>query len=206
MGLKLSQFHYLQRRACDESTWAFTDFLSRHGAASYDTGRCGLHIHISRKAFGNNRHEIERTLFNVYTMYVNTLERCIPNVFLRDYVDYASSPDPGLTPKQKGIMYLYDDENIIIPDEIIDSVKEGISGYKSSRRYAINTNKEMTIEFRQGRGTLNKKSIVTMIEFVVLLVKFCRNNTLKHCTYNNFTNFVREKSKNKRLYERLFMF
>ena len=118
------------------------------GYTSHLAGTCGLHIHVSRAAFGDTEAEqdvrIARILFFI--------ER-----FWEELLKFSRRTQSQL--EQWAARYGYQNE----PMEILDRAKQG----RSRRRYAcVNLTNRDTIEFRMFRGTLNLNTFLATLQLV----------------------------------------
>ncbi|MDL2287991.1 amidoligase family protein [Oscillospiraceae bacterium OttesenSCG-928-F05] len=113
---------------------------------SHQTDTCGLHIHVSRDAFGETRSEqedvIARVLFFIETHWLEVLR------FSRR-TEYNMS--------RWAARYGRKDN----PKDVLDTAKQ------SGARYAcVNLTNSETIEFRMFRGTLKYNTLIATLQFV----------------------------------------
>lgn len=125
------------------------------GYRSHNAGTCGLHIHISRQAFGNSEYEQDEGIMKLLTL----VERFWTEILkfsrrTREQADRWAS--------RYG---LHDD-----PETLLEVAKG------SSRYRAVNLNNPFTIEIRIFRGTLKYQTFVASLQFTKLLVELA--NTL----------------------------
>jgi len=117
------------------------------GYRSHQTSTCGLHIHVNRSCFGDNREEqdevISRILFFVETHWAELLR------FSRRS-EYSMN--------RWAARYGYEKTG----REILDKAKKGNNG----RCAAVNLMNYATIEFRMFRGTLKYNTLIAAIELV----------------------------------------
>lgn len=106
------------------------DCLKRMGYISHQAGTCGLHVHISRAAFGASEGEqdaaIARVLFFVEQYWAKLLK-------------FSRCPQRQL--ERWAARYGHKDR----PNEILDYVKKG---YGAGRYTCVTLQNETTIEFR----------------------------------------------------------
>jgi len=172
-----------------EFNWDFLDKLKRDGYRSWNTDSCGLHVHVSRTAFGlginpwdtvTRRQATEVILKRQshelrFMKLVYDNQRQVERIAGRAGNQYATFRDKGkLVPKVK-------------------------FGNQSSGRYsAINTENDATLEVRVFKGSLRKERVLSAIEFVTASVEYTRD--LKVTSTNNalswlrFTAYVSENS------------
>jgi len=142
--------------------WEFTSKLKREGFRSWNTDTCGLHVHVSRTAFGDGvspwgrsdrdqlilRRQAHELRF-MKLIYDN--QRQVERIAGRAGNHYATFQDKGkLVPKVK-------------------------FGNQTSGRYsAINTENDATLEVRVFKGSLRKERVLSALEFVTASVEYTR--------------------------------
>lgn len=147
------------------------DYLKHNEYRSHDTDTCGLHVHISRDAFGESAEEKENTINKIILF----LEKN------REYVTRFSRRTPE---KLRHWAAFYMDEG----DEI--SVEE-IKKRKDNRRYhTVNLLNYDTVEFRLFRGTLKYNTFIATLEFLDLLLDTALQMTESEIDNLNFEDFV----------------
>lgn len=148
-----------------EFNWGVLDKLKSEGFRSWNTSTCGLHVHVSRTAFGegdpwdrNNRpmrsmlvlkrqsHELR------FMKLIYDNQRQVERISGRSSDRYASFEDKG---------------------NLVDKVKHGSQG--NGRFSAINTENDTTIEVRVFKGSLRKERVLSAIEFVHASVEYTRD-------------------------------
>jgi hypothetical protein len=171
--------HTLQKYQGDFD-WDFLEKLKREGYRSWNTTSCGLHVHVSRTAFGTgaspwdahsrpSRSEIilkrqAHELRFMKLIYDN--QRQVERIAGRSNNNYATFQDKGrLVPKLK-------------------------TGEQSNGRYsAINTENDATLEVRVFKGSLRKERVLSAIEFVTASVEYTRD--LKVTSKNQALSWLR---------------
>lgn len=154
------------------------DIAVKHGYRSHESRRsCGLHVHLSRMAFGTDDDEQNANILKS-TMLVDKFWDEMVRFSRRnrdDLFQWAARPGVSIKP--------YDDE-----DEIHDkfycyqmdtgdaSICEEID--HSERYHAINLQNACTVEFRLFRGTLKVSTIKATLQFLHNLVTFCRKHDI----------------------------
>jgi hypothetical protein len=149
-----------------EFNWNFLDKLKGDGYRSWNTQSCGLHVHVSRTAFGNgdpwelgvpygkrsrlilNRQAHELRFMKL--IYDN--QRQVERISGRTSARYASFADKG---------------------NLVQKVKHG--NQDNGRFSAVNTENSDTIEVRVFRGSLRKERVLSAIEFVQASVEYTRD-------------------------------
>ena len=128
---------------------------TRHGARSWDTDSCGLHIHISRKGFSSGAH-LHRFIALVYHNAPTMMK------FAGRKSRFARFND----------VYTFDEY-----DRPVFSLKHktGNPNRHSSERYsAVNTQNEHTIELRFFRGTMNTSGVLSALDLAQAMVEYTR--------------------------------
>lgn len=145
--------------------WDVLNKLQSEGYRSWNTRTCGLHVHVSRTAFGDGRSTwhytdsmrsqiiLKRQAHELRFMkLVYDNQRQVERIAGRSGNQYATFSDKG---------------------NLIHKVK---TGYQSSGRYsAINTDNDDTIEVRVFKGSLRKERVLSAIEFVHAAVEYTRD-------------------------------
>lgn len=212
-GVEIITIRMNPKVASNPKTWeALVSELTELGATSHDSGRCGIHVHVSRTAFGKTDEEIDETLGKVFHLYHNELggngygRDYISKVMRRRYVEYARDLTNGLEENVKStINFLKASKLDAINPSYTKEAFKGISKNGSQSRYvAINREPSNTIEFRQGRGTLKADSIAVTVRFVCELVEFARKSSNKRCTRDNFLMKIKSLSPSTPLRKLLF--
>ena len=122
------------------------------GYLSHRTSTCGLHVHVSRSAFGETEAAQEAAIARVLYFFERHWEELLK--FSRR------------TPRQLerwAARYGYKEQ----PMEILDFVKKG---YHGGRYTCVNLQNTTTVEFRMFRGTLKSNTIFATLE---LLDRIC---------------------------------
>lgn len=165
-----------------EFDWSILTKLQENGARSWHTSTCGLHIHISRQAFGQVGKSNTRTAHQLRfmkLMYDN--RRPISRLVGRNSEQYASWADAG---------------------HLVQKVK---FGEQNNHRYsAINVENSATLEVRIFRGSLRKERVLSALELVDACTEYTRN--LKVSGMNNafrWINFIGFLSANVERYPNL---
>lgn len=154
--------HTLEKYQTDFN-WEFITKLKREGFRSWNTDTCGLHVHVSRTAFGTGESPWGRSdrdalilkrqaheLRFMKLIYDN--QRQVERIAGRAGNHYATFGDRG---------------------KLIDKVKYG---NQSNGRYsAINTENDMTLEVRVFKGSLRKERVLSALEFVTASVEYTRD-------------------------------
>lgn len=183
------------------STWeGLLSYLSNMGVTSYENGRCGLHVHILRSAFGRTEEEIDSTVGKLIHLYNNELGAggfggdYVRHVMQRSYQEYCRSLSSGLSEDKRTYYDFVRQFGASAINKKVEKIvfKDISKGYDSNRYVAINLQNENTIEFRQARGTLKLDSFLAKVQFCIALVEFSRKTSMKGCTRENFFNKIRK--------------
>ena len=156
----------------NEMPWA--DVLHeaiRLGYRSHQTNTCGLHVHVNRDAFGENRDEqekvIERILFFVEIHWQELF------VFSRRSLHNMN---------RWAACYGYEKTG----KEILDKAKKGSTG----RYAAINLCPYATIEFRLFRGTLRLNTLIATLQLVNRICDVALSKSEDEIGKQSWRNFV----------------
>ena len=134
---------------CHQMPWA--DILKeavRLGYQSHRAGTCGLHVHVSRVAFGITEAEQDAAIARILYFFEKHWEELLK--FSRR------------TPRQLerwAARYGYKEH----PRDILDHAKKG---YGAGRYTCVNLTNEDTIEFRIFRGTLKLNTLIATLQLV----------------------------------------
>jgi hypothetical protein len=140
--------------------WSVLNKLKRNGHRSWNTDTCGLHVHVSREAFGGTiswdtsprdiLHMQAHQLRFMKLIYDN--ERQVSRIAGRASSNYASFSDKG---------------------NLVPKVKRGLS--RHGHCAAVNVENYATLEIRVFKGSLRKERILSALEFVTATVEYTRN-------------------------------
>lgn len=149
-----------------EFNWGFLDRLKSDGFRSWNTQSCGLHVHVSRTAFGKgdpwemgvpqpkrSRLILSRQSHELRFMkLIYDNQRQVERISGRSSTRYASFEDKG---------------------NLVRKVKYG--NQENGRFSAVNTENSDTIEVRVFKGSLRKERVLSAIEFVHASVEYTRD-------------------------------
>jgi len=141
------------------------DAALSYGYRSHDTDTCGLHIHASRSLFGCTEMERDLTIAKIMLLIDRWYDTKIVNFARRDISkmrQWADKPNAEIKPG--------DDESAAV----YKSKKTATDRYK-----AVNLRNHNTVEFRFFRGTLKRDTILASIQWVDIIIQYCRNTPLK---------------------------
>lgn len=138
------------------------DTCSDYEFVSHTLGTCGLHIHVNRNFFENDRDAVCKLweIFNNNKRWLETFSRRSIN-HLERWAKFKDS------------------------DEM-----ENLRAYKKDycgRYQAINDTNGNTIEFRLYRGTLNYNTFIATIQFTKWLCDYVESHTIEECKALDFS-------------------
>ena len=117
------------------------------GYRSHSIGTCGLHLHVSRAAFGATESEQDPQIARVLYFFEKHWE---------ELLKFSRRTESQL--KRWAARYGYKD----CPAEILDQAKHGYSG----RYTCVNLRNYETVEFRIFRGTLKYNTLIATLQMV----------------------------------------
>lgn len=136
-----------------------------YGYRSHDTDTCGLHIHASRSLFGDTILEQDLTIAKIILLIDRWYDSHILRFARRNIYkmqQWAGKPNADIRPG--------DDDF----DAVNKSKKTATDRYK-----AVNLCNSHTVEFRFFKGTLKRDTLIASIQWVDVMIKYCRNTPLK---------------------------
>lgn len=154
--------YHMYQMQWDDITQTARDY----GYKSHDTDTCGLHIHVSRTAFGAGRLEQELNIAKTMLIFDKFWEDYIVPFSRRDYDkinSWARKPDAEILP---------DDDETTATDKALNTRRHG-------RYQAINLENRTTVEFRIFRGTLKYNTIIASIQWLDTLINYVNQTPLK---------------------------
>lgn len=189
-----------------ESTWkALTEKLTSLGATSWDTHRCGLHVHIGRECLGEGELERQASIGRIYGLTEKIDQSVLKSIFGRGAGSTGSSDSSGRWCRATRTSLDEDAHRHNLLNEISGAAmyayaKKAQDG--GDRYRQINTCPTQTIEFRQGRGSINYERIVGVIEFTSYMAEFC-SNIKNELTVEKFGEFLLKKRASRWLLNRM---
>lgn len=165
--------------------WDGLNTLRRNGFKSWQTSTCGLHIHISRNAFLNDRHK-QKFFYFIYGS-ANKNERDAKHIanikefagrdvqwskFAREYFigEHYMEHDENGNP-----VYGFPTLGDIAKGYFINKRGERVATSRQSgdRYLAINRNNRTTFELRFFRPSLRPATVISCVEFTQCLFDYC---------------------------------
>ena len=140
MSLDYQVHHMPWERICEEA--------SSMGYTSHQAGTCGLHVHVSRLAFGATELEQDAAIARVLYFFEKHWE---------ELLKFSRRTRRQL--EQWASRYGYKEQ----PREILEHAKKG---YHGGRYTCVNLQPDSTIEFRMFRGTLKHNTLIATLQLV----------------------------------------
>lgn len=189
-GCEFITIPLLPSDATDVGFWSpLICMLSRYGVRSWGARETGLHVHISRTVFGPTpdvqSNGIGRLLY-LYNYVIDADAR--RRIFGRGSTDYAKqlgeSPIANATKLLKEALQVKEVSEKVCK-ELCDQGRRG-------RGYQINLTNEHTIEFRQGKGSVNAARVAAVCSFVILCCDYAaKKENLYDYSWNDFVKYIR---------------
>lgn len=191
-GIELVTIPLVPKDAKSIDMWRpLCEYLAKR-AKSWDTSRCGLHVHIGKEAFGKTPEEISETTGKLLYLYHHYLHDTSVNnkIYGRStsYHEESGKTEVGNAVKTLGSQILKDKT---LSKKLDESLKERAG---SSRYFDINLKNANTIEFRKGRGSLNVNRIVSIITYNDMMVKYARKTSWTKISYEDFVAFIKKNT------------
>lgn len=143
-----------------------------HALLSHDTSTCGLHIHLSRRYFGDSQDEQDLHIAKLILLISKFYDSHILKFSRRKEHELSWCANPELNYES------HDTEATIV-----DKMK----CCKSKGRYqAVNLENTNTIEFRIFKGTLNINTFLAAIQFVVTISSFAKQIKLSDIPFTSW--------------------
>lgn len=141
------------------------------GYRSHQTSTCGLHIHINRTAFSDNREEQDEVISHILYFVEHHWNEMLKFSRRSEY-----------TMNRWAARYGYEHT----PKAIMDKAKKGNNG----RYAAVNLCNYHTVEFRMFRGTLKYNTFIAAIELVNRICDVAMYNTDDSIAKISWSDFV----------------
>ena len=157
-------------------------------ARSWDSPRCGLHVHIGREILGSNPEQQSETIGKLLYLYHHFVNGTPMNtrIFGRDS---AYNEKDGKTREGDAVATL--GSGVLKLKEVKDTLKKGMIDKSSSDRYFdINLMNTNTIEFRKGRGSIKASRIIMVIEYCEMMCKYAKSAKWEEISKDAFVSYV----------------
>ena len=146
-----------------------------NGYSSHDIGTCGLHVHVSRDALGDDSDAQDLTIAKIVIM-MDKLWDYLVKFSRRHYnqLHWARKMDASINETDT-------------EEEAVEKTKAAASG---ERYHALNLQNCNTIEFRLFRGTLKLNTIMATLQFVDGMCRYAMAHTVKECLATSWTDLA----------------
>lgn len=169
-------FSYNYFREHKKDFKSICDSLSKAKATSYDSGRCGLHIHISRESLSGIG------LYKALTFFRKNASFILGVSFRsEDRLNHWAEIDSDYY------------RNIRKAKQRIRNIKDTYSG----KCCAINLEHSYSYEFRIFAGTLNSERVIASIQFIISFCEFCMQTSLQKLSKNDYLSFLSKTNKSQ---------
>lgn len=168
----------------DRKTWETLITCLSTRAKSWDSPRCGLHVHIGREILGSNPEQQSETIGKLLYLYHHFLNgtRLNTSIFGRER---AYNEKDGKTKEGEAVATL--GSEVLKLKNVKNALKSGMIDKSSSDRYFdINLKNPNTIEFRKGRGSIKVSRIIMVIEYCELMCKYAKRSKWEDIKMDNF--------------------
>lgn len=197
-GCEIITIPLLPKDAKSKDFWKPLVDELRGKASSWDTGRCGLHVHVGREAFGKTAEERSETEGKLLYLYHHVVKDTTFNIKVygrsHSYNEHDGKTDEGNAISVLGGEKLFKDKEIC--KRVGDAMKDRAG---DTRYFDINTSNTYTIEFRKGRGSINEARIAMVVEYCLMLVRFARRSPWSGISAMRWRDFVRANAKSEML-------
>lgn len=196
-GCEIITIPLLPKDAKSVDFWKpLTDYLCSR-AKSWDTGRCGLHVHIGREISGFSDEEKSETIGKLLYLYHHFVKDTRMNIKIygreRGYHDQDGKSVAGSSAKELG-------SEVLKIKSVKDKVKDAMIEKSSRDRYFdINLRNTNTIEFRKGRGSINPERIAMVVDYCERMCLYAKSTPWQQISYEDFVKFLKATIKNEKL-------
>lgn len=178
------------------------------GLAKSRTDRTtGLHFHIGREAFGDTKPEQMETIAKVIFMENYILnQRNLTAIYGRSISSDWARPNETKTDLTEAVAKvvkvagarIMNDSSIraAMVDDLTpyDSIRSG-HNYPPERYQRINITNRATVEFRQGKGDINSKSLARIAQHIDVLVNYCKGSTWAKLSEDGYLHAIPNNNK-----------
>jgi hypothetical protein len=165
------------------------DTLSKLHYSSHDKGTCGLHVHVNRNFFGDNK--ATQNYNGAKIVYL--LEK-----YWDDFVLFTRRRGGHLErwARKGNAKNEYDNDSKKTSSVLTDAFQKNY--YDHGNKYvALNTLHSATFELRIFRGTLNYKTFVATLQFTDNLVRLVKRTPLSRLTELKFEDIINYRPYNE---------
>lgn len=165
----------------------------------------GLHVHVSRSAFGETETEQTETIAKVSDMLDAILpDNVLTVIFGRGVNDWAKRLERSEFANALAVVKNVAGANILRDNGIksayvAELTKHNKQGHTNNRYHQLNVTNENTIEFRRGKGQISSTAIATIIQFIDTLIKYCRATKFERLSVRGYVASIPTSNKYNRL-------
>lgn len=157
-------------------------------ATSWDTNRCGLHVHIGREILGTTEAEQQMTLGKLLIFYQGDVEDWVKATAVFGRSSCYHQPN-GTTEELKAVKLL--GKSVMKDPDVYAKVDTAMRNkFSTSRYFAINLMNRATVEFRKGRGSINADRIIAVITMVEAICLYCKATQPHDLSLESFKQFL----------------
>ena len=159
---------------------------------SFRTRSCGMHIHVSRKAFNDMQLYKFVLMLNEYKNFTHFISQRRDT---REYRNWSNFIDGmhGKIKTQSSSKYKYWMRNKDTDNKF--KLKYQADVDYGSRYQVVNLQNRQTIEIRCFKGNLSENGFRKNLEFVESLYYFCKDTSLQDLNINSYVKYVRNDAK-----------
>lgn len=164
---------------------------------AWDSSNCGLHVHFSREILGLTENKIQESMGKLLYLYHHQIKDTSMNTRIfgrsRCYSEHDGRTKSGSAVELLGNSVLKSKK---ISEKVGGDMKEKS---KESRYFDINITNRSTIEFRKGRGTINPRRVVMIVEYCELMCLYAKATKWSDLSFDGFVSYLRENAKSDML-------
>lgn len=162
--------------------WKSIKKLGNRGCRSWNTTTCGIHVHVSRTAFGDsNEPKYGSTEWNDWVLKRQAHELRFMKLI------YDNQRQVERISGRASSFARFDDKG-----NLVNKVKHGHQ--RNDRYSAVNTENENTLEVRVFKGSLRPERVLSALEFVHASVEYTRDlrvsSKAKPFSWLRFTSYI----------------
>lgn len=188
LGIEFITIPLLTEDAKSYATWQPLCNYLKSRAKSWDTGRCGLHVHIGREILGDTEDERQMTLGKLLIFYQGDVENWVKTTAVFGRARCYNQPD-GDTNEIKAVRCL--GKEVLKDPSVYAKVDNAMKArFSGDRYYAVNLQNVHTIEFRKGRGSINADRIIAVITMTEAICLFAKETQPQDLTLENFQQWL----------------
>lgn len=157
---------------------AMLKYLTNEKYISHDSGRCGLHVHVSRNLLGKTKEEQDSAIGKIYAFFDENWEELV-RISRRTHTEYCEK-----------IKFPYDYQN---EKEKLTKWKKAVKDdryWLGGHHVALNNANSNTFEFRLGRGTLNTWSFFSWIDLIITIANNARRISNRKVETNDVVSWL----------------